>query len=69
MEEADRLCDRVAIIDKGKIIALDASEKLKEEIGGDVITIKSSERNRLNSEINKLSWVKHASPQYFQVSR
>jgi ABC-2 type transport system ATP-binding protein len=34
MEEADRLCDRVAIIDKGKIIALDASEKLKEEMGG-----------------------------------
>jgi ABC-2 type transport system ATP-binding protein len=62
MEEADILCDRVAIIDKGKIIALDASEKLKEEIGGDVITIISSERDRLYSNINKLSWVKSAEP-------
>ena len=29
MDEADRLCDRIAIIDKGKIIALDTSEGLK----------------------------------------
>ncbi len=62
MEEADRLCDRVAIIDKGKIIALDASEKLKEGMGGDVITIKSSERDRLYAKINELSWVKRAEP-------
>ena len=62
MEEADRLCDRVAIIDKGTIIALDTSEKLKEEIGGDVITIKSPERDRLHSKINTLSWVKDAEP-------
>jgi len=62
MEEADILCNRVAIIDKGKIIALDTSEKLKEEIGGDVITIKSSERDRLHSKINTLSWVKSAEP-------
>ena len=62
MEEADILCNRVAIIDKGKIIALDTSEKLKEEIGGDVITIKSSERDRLHAKINTLSWVKSAEP-------
>ncbi|MEA1894982.1 MAG: ATP-binding cassette domain-containing protein [Euryarchaeota archaeon] len=60
MEEADRLCDRMAIIDQGKIIVLDTSEKLKEEIGGDVITIKSLERDHLYSKINTLSWVKHA---------
>jgi ABC-2 type transport system ATP-binding protein len=30
MEEADRLCDRIAIIDKGRIVALDAPERLKE---------------------------------------
>jgi len=30
MEEADRLCDRIAIIDEGKIIALDTPEGLKE---------------------------------------
>jgi ABC-2 type transport system ATP-binding protein len=33
MEEADRLCDRVAIIDGGKLITLDTPRKLKEQIG------------------------------------
>jgi ABC-2 type transport system ATP-binding protein len=33
MEEADQLCDRVAIIDRGRIVALDAPERLKAEHG------------------------------------
>ena len=33
MEEADRLCDRVAIINHGKIIALDTPRQLKEKFG------------------------------------
>ena len=41
MDEADRLCNRIAIIDHGKIIALDTPENLKDGIGGDVVTIKS----------------------------
>jgi ABC-2 type transport system ATP-binding protein len=59
MDEADRLCDRVAIMDKGKIIALDTPEKLKEEIGGDIISIKSSERDKLYAKLKRLSWVNH----------
>lgn len=31
MEEADRLCDRVAIIDQGRIVAIDSPERLKAE--------------------------------------
>ncbi|MDD1690701.1 MAG: ATP-binding cassette domain-containing protein [Methanoregula sp.] len=41
MEEADRLCNRVAIIDKGKIIAIDTPKNLKDALGGDLVTIKS----------------------------
>src|SRR5208337_1656487 len=41
MEEADRLCNRIAIIDHGKIIALDTPDRLKDSIGGDVVTIRS----------------------------
>lgn len=41
MDEADRLCNRIAIIDHGKIIALDTPKNLKDGIGGDVVTIKS----------------------------
>jgi ABC-2 type transport system ATP-binding protein len=33
MEEADRLCDRIAIMDDGKIIAMDTSRNLKAQIG------------------------------------
>ncbi|MDI6895162.1 MAG: ATP-binding cassette domain-containing protein [Bacillota bacterium] len=39
MEEADRLCDRVAIIDHGRIVALDTPAALKRSLGGDLITI------------------------------
>lgn len=43
LEEADFLCSRVAIIDKGKIIADDAPQRLKNVIGGDLITIDCGE--------------------------
>jgi daunorubicin resistance ABC transporter ATP-binding subunit len=39
MEEADRLCQRLAIIDQGKIVADGTPRALKDEIGGDVVTI------------------------------
>ncbi len=39
MEEADRLCDRVCIIDHGKIVAQGTPAELKAEIGADVIQI------------------------------
>ncbi len=42
MEEADALCDRVAIIDQGEIKAIDSPEKLKQQIGGDIITVNFS---------------------------
>jgi ABC-2 type transport system ATP-binding protein len=48
MEEADKLSDRVAIIDYGKIVALDTPAKLKEALEGDVITIKSKDAEKLS---------------------
>ena len=39
MEEADYLCDRIAIIDHGKIIALDTPAGLKKRLEGDVVTL------------------------------
>jgi ABC-2 type transport system ATP-binding protein len=42
MEEADRLCERVAIMDHGKILALDTPAALKQSIGADtVVTLKA----------------------------
>ncbi len=40
MEEADELADRICIMDHGKIIAMDTSENLKNQLSGDVIDIK-----------------------------
>jgi ABC-2 type transport system ATP-binding protein len=43
MEEADRLCDRVAIMDHGRILALDTPAALKQGIDADtVVTIKTA---------------------------
>ncbi len=41
MEEADKLCNRIAIVDHGRIVALDTPKKLKEELGGETITLKT----------------------------
>ena len=45
LEEADGLCDRIAIIDHGKIVALDTSDGLKKAVGGDVIEVEVAECN------------------------
>ncbi|TLY10419.1 MAG: ABC transporter ATP-binding protein [Thaumarchaeota archaeon] len=45
MEEADMLCDRVGIIDKGRIVALDTPAGLKASLGGDIIRIKTKTPN------------------------
>jgi ABC-2 type transport system ATP-binding protein len=43
MEEADALCDRVAIMDHGRILALDTPEQLKQSVGADtIVTVKAS---------------------------
>jgi ABC-2 type transport system ATP-binding protein len=42
MEEADTLCNRVAIMDHGKILALDTPEELKRSVGADtIVTVKA----------------------------
>ena len=40
MDEADRLCNRVAIIDHGKIVALDKPSALKAKVGGEIIRLR-----------------------------
>ena len=43
MEEADQLCERVAIMDHGKILALDTPAALKQSVGADtVVTVKTT---------------------------
>ena len=49
MDEADKLCDRIGIIDHGKLVALDNPTKLKETLEGDVITIKCAKIDELTA--------------------
>ena len=43
MEEADKLCDRVAIMDHGRILALDTPAELKRSVGADtIVTVKAA---------------------------
>ncbi len=56
MDEADKLCNRIAIIDHGKIIALDTSQSLKNKIGGDVITIKTTDQKKLSHSLKDCKW-------------
>ena len=57
MEEADRLCDRLAIIDYGKIITMDTPKNLKDGVGGDTVQLEVSDSDSLVDKINSLDFV------------
>ncbi|HMK95334.1 MAG TPA: ATP-binding cassette domain-containing protein [Candidatus Limnocylindrales bacterium] len=60
LEEADLLCDRVAIIDHGHIIKIGSPQALKESIGGDVVEIEVKEPNPdLSTDISRIALVKN----------
>jgi len=66
MEEADELCDRVAIIDHGRILVEDAPSALKASVGGDKIyelRLDSSDHNEpLQQLLQQLSGVTGVEP-------
>jgi ABC-2 type transport system ATP-binding protein len=53
MDEADKLSDRIAIMDIGKIVVLDSPSRLKETLEGDVIIVKSNGASSLEVLVNK----------------
>ena len=70
MEEADRLCNRLAIIDHGRIIAEGSPAALKAELGGDVIALvfmengmpPDEQKERATAAIKQLAFVREVSP-------
>jgi ABC-2 type transport system ATP-binding protein len=42
LDEADTLCERIAIIDHGKIVATGTPSELKDRLGGDIVTVKTA---------------------------
>ncbi len=60
MEEADQLCDRIGIIDDGKIQVIDSPENLKKAMGNEVISIifeEGENRDSFLSELEKIEFV------------
>lgn len=57
MEEADHLCNRIGIIDEGKIIALDTPSNLKRSIGGDIVRIKTKSYQEIEN-LRKLIYIR-----------
>jgi ABC-2 type transport system ATP-binding protein len=58
LEEADSLCDRVAIIDHGKIVVIGTPEDLKHSLGGDIITLSIKENADVSELIRGVEHVK-----------
>jgi ABC-2 type transport system ATP-binding protein len=61
MEEADNLCDRIGIIDHGKIQVIDTPENMKNELGNEIISLRVENRNNHNSflsELKKIEFIK-----------
>jgi ABC-2 type transport system ATP-binding protein len=50
MDEAE-ICDKIAIIDYGKIIATDTPEVLKDGIGGDIIEISTEDNEKAKNQL------------------
>jgi len=60
MEEADYLCDRIAIMDRGKFVAMDAPGRLKDILGGDVVSLEiEGNADALIEQISSLDWIKN----------
>jgi ABC-2 type transport system ATP-binding protein len=57
MDEADYLCNRIGIIDMGKIVAMDTPDKLKGVMGGDLLLIESEKAEELK-DLLEFGWIK-----------
>lgn len=57
LEEADLLCDRIAIIDQGKILVEDTPSNLKQKLGGDMIEISVDDNVKAKELISEFSAV------------
>lgn len=61
MEEADSLCDRIGIMDHGKIQVIDTPQNMKNDLGNEIISLLVGENNNRDSflsELKKIEFIK-----------
>jgi ABC-2 type transport system ATP-binding protein len=62
MEEAERLADRIVVIDKGRVIADGTAEQLKEQLGGDMLEARLSDPADLDRAAALLAEISSSRP-------
>jgi ABC-2 type transport system ATP-binding protein len=61
MEEADFLCGRTAIMDHGKFVALDTPSRLKDTLGGDVVSLElEGDAAAFLNALGRQDWIKRS---------
>jgi ABC-2 type transport system ATP-binding protein len=59
LDEADRLCDRISIIDYGREIVTGTPADLKRGVGADVVQVATSEPARFRTSVAGQPWIKN----------
>jgi ABC-2 type transport system ATP-binding protein len=57
MDEADFLCDRIGIINHGKLVVINTVDLLKKSVGNDVITLSCSDIEKLYKQLEQETWI------------
>ena len=67
MDEADRLSDRISIIDNGKIIVTGTPEELKNNLGEDIIYLETSENEKTRNLLKNYQGIRDAVKKDMQI--
>jgi ABC-2 type transport system ATP-binding protein len=69
LEEADHLAHKIVVLDEGRVIAEGTSDQLKDQLGGDRVEIRLSDRSQFESALTVMSGIVEEAPQADPLQR